>query len=44
MSAPTVLVVAQALDRTSDLVVDALFARDVEVVRIDTADHPTALS
>lgn len=38
------LVVAQALDGTADLVVDAIVARGVEVARIDTADFPGALS
>ncbi|MFY9809647.1 MAG: ATP-grasp ribosomal peptide maturase, partial [Pseudonocardiaceae bacterium] len=44
MSTPTVLVIAQALDGTADLVVDALRARDAEVARIDTADFPAAFS
>jgi ATP-grasp ribosomal peptide maturase len=39
-----VLVIAQALDGTADLVVDALLARGAEVARIDTADFPGALS
>jgi ATP-grasp ribosomal peptide maturase len=44
VSPPIVLVVAQAQDGSADLVVDALLDRDAEVVRIDTADFPGALS
>lgn len=38
------LVIAQAQDGTADLVVDALLAREADVVRIDTADFPGAVS
>ncbi len=38
------LVIAQALDGSADLVVDALLARGAEVARIDTADFPGAFS
>lgn len=44
MTTATVLVVAQDLDGTADLVVEALLERNAQVERIDTADFPDALS
>ncbi|HKR52184.1 MAG TPA: RimK domain-containing protein, partial [Pseudonocardiaceae bacterium] len=44
MNPLTVLVIAQALDGSADLVVGALLARGADVARIDTADFPGALS
>ncbi len=43
-TAQTVLVIAQPQDGTAGRVIDALLARDVVVVSIDTADFPSALS
>lgn len=43
MTAPTVLVIAQAQDTTADRVVDALRRRPVTVARIDTADFPGSM-
>ena len=44
MSRPVVLVLAESDDVTADLVVEAVRDRGGEVVRIDTADYPNALS